>query len=338
MKHLLIAVACIFSLSTSALAVPPDFGFKNHGKVFDSGYLKVSDLHEIYYEASGNPKGKPVMFLHGGPGSGMSPNSRGLFNPEKFKVILFDQRGSGKSRPQFEIRENNTQELIEDVEKLRVHLGLEKIMIVGGSWGATLALAYAEKYPQNVSGMVLRAIFLGMPKEGEYTYGSDGLARYFPEVFEKMVKEINPGESDIDAHKLMSLLKDKNNEVAKKYAKLWSYYEIKITSLNAPDELVNRIVESNLDGAVSLAILETHFVTNKWFLKKDQLMKNAYKLAGIPVVLINGRYDMMTPPVTAHRLARMIPDSKLYIVESAGHSDWEMPIAKQMLASIAEFE
>lgn len=336
MKYFIAVLVVLFSIN--AFAVPPNFGFKDHGKVFDSGYLRVSDIHEIYYEVSGNPKGKPVIVLHGGPGAGMSANMRGLFDPKKFMVVLFDQRGAGKSRPQFELRENTTQDLVEDIEKLRQYLGLGKVLIVGGSWGSTLGLAYAETYPQNVSGMVLRAIYLGTPEEETNTYDTDGLNKYFPEVFEKMVTEVDPGSKGINKKRLMKLLVSDDEEVAKKYSRLWTWYEIKITSLDAPDEVIYEILDEKPDVARGLALIETHYVANKWFLKKDQLMKNADKLKGIPIALINGRYDMMSPPITAYKLHKKLPDSKLYIAEAAGHSDWELPVANKMLEAIKGFE
>lgn len=325
-------------LSATAFAIPKGFGFKDHGKIFDTGFLKVSDIHEIYYEASGNPKGKPVFVLHGGPGVGSSPNMRGLFDPKKYMVVLFDQRGAGKSRPAFELKENTTPDIVEDIEKLRNHLGLGKIMIVGGSWGSTLGIAYAEKYPQNVSGMVLRAIYLGTLEEEDITYNRGGLDRYFPEVFEKIVKEVDPGSKELNKKKLMKLLTSPDSAVAEKFSKLWAWYEIKITNLNAPDEAIYKMLGKSSDAGRGLALIETHYVNNGWFLGKNQLMNNAEKLKGIPIALINGRYDMMTPPITAYRLHKKLPDSKLYIVEEAGHTDWEIPIAKKMLEAIQEFE
>lgn len=338
MKRMLSAVLLVIGMCTAAYAVPPNFGFKDHGKVFDSGYLRVSDIHEIYYEVSGNPKGKPAIVLHGGPGSGMHPNIRGLFNPQKYMVVLFDQRGAGKSKPRYELRENTTQDLVEDIEKLRTHLNLGKVMIVGGSWGSTLGLAYAEKYPENVSAMVLRAIYLGTPEEESNTYEPDGLNKYYPELFEKMVSEVSPGSKSLDKKKLMALLTSDDPATADKYSRLWTFYEFKITSLNAPDDMINGILDKNSGMGRGLALIETHYVTNKWFLKKDVLMKNSDKLKDIPIALVNGRYDMMTPPITAYRLHKKLPNSKLCIAEAAGHSDWEIPVAEKMLEAIREFE
>jgi proline iminopeptidase len=307
-----------------------------HNKPFKTGYLKVSDIHEIYYEQSGNPKGKPVFFLHGGPGVGFTANSRQAFDPKKFMVVLYDQRGCARSKPLYETRENTTGDLVEDIEKLRRHLNLGKTMLVGGSWGSTLALAYAETYPENVSSMVLRGTFLGTKEEDDHFYRHGGVDKFFPEVFEKITQGLHEGAKDIDRIRLTEFLKSSDPKIQQKFSRLWGYYEIKISSLEIGDDIVERILDQNA-GEMGLATLETHYSSNHWFLKKDQLAKNIGRLKGIPISMVSGRYDMITPPSSAYRIHKLLPNSKLYIVESAGHTDWEPAIAKKMIEAIENY-
>lgn len=326
----------LFFISYSAYAFLPDFGFHPPIEPYKIGFLKVSEIHTIYYELSGNPKGKPVIYLHGGPGTGFGANMRQPFDPEKFNVVLFDQRGCGKSTPKYELRENTTEDLADDIEKLREHLKFGKIMIVGGSWGATLGLAYAEKYPESVDSMVLRAIFLGTQEQENQVYKRNGAEKFFPEVFEKFANEIKPGSKDIDRKKLIEYLQSKDPETVKKYAYLWSWYELKLTSLEISDAIVDKILAGHFEST-GLALIQTHYTLGNWFLSENQLLKNAEKLKDIPISLINGRYDMMTPPITAYNLHKLLPKSKLYIVESASHSTWDRKIATQIMKSVNEY-
>ncbi|MBU4484398.1 alpha/beta fold hydrolase, partial [bacterium] len=274
---------------------------------------------------------------HGGPGAGFSENMRGAFNPSKFKLVMFDQRGCKRSKPEYELKDNTTQHLVEDIEKLRNHLRLEKIFLAGGSWGTTLALAYAEKYPQNVDGIVLRATFLGTREETDIAFKYGGLNRYFPEVFERVTQEVRPGSKNLDKKRLMDLIRSDDPEVSEKFSKLWSWYEIKITSLEIPDHILDDIIEK-FSGAKGLALLENHYSSNDWFLKRNQLLKNADKIKDIPMTMVSGRYDMMTPPLYAYTLHKKLPKSKLWIVESAGHTDWDPNLAKKLMEAIKEFE
>ena len=326
---ILTALGIFLISSIRSSAIPPDFGFTPAIEPYEKGYLRVSPIHEIYYELSGNPKGIPAFMLHGGPGTGFSPAFRQIFDPKKFMLVLADQRGCGHSKPLYETRENTTRDLVEDIEKLRRHLSLDKILLVGGSWGATLALAYAEAYPGKVGGIVLRAVFLGTKDEMDFVYNPGGLEKFFPEVFEHIANEIKPGSRGIDRARLDELLLSKDPKISERYAKLWSWYEIKITSLDVPDTVVDKIVTGQFPNQ-GLARLETHYALNNFFVEEGQIMKNAGRLKEIPVTIVQGRYDMMAPPITAYRLHRKLPKSKLWIVESAGHTDWEIPIAKKI--------
>lgn len=304
-------------------------------KPYKNGYLKVSEVHEIFYQLGGNPQGKPVMFLHGGPGGGCSSGDFRFFNPEKFLVILHDQRGSGLSKPYAELKENTTQDLVEDIEKLRKYLGLDKVILFGGSWGTTLALAYAEKYPQNVSGIVLRGVFTGSKDEiDHYYYG--GTAKYFPEVYQELLTSIeHPEKGNIPAQ-LTESLKQQNNLSRDKYVKAWIKYEGKIAFLEISDEKINGVLEKWHPYA--MALIENYYMANHCFLKEGQLLDQAGKLADIPMTIINGRYDLICPPITAYKLHKKLPRSSLIIVERAGHSATEPGIVAELVKAMRAFE
>ena len=302
---------------------------------YKTGYLQVSKIHNIFYQLGGNPNGKPVMFLHGGPGGGCSPGNFMYFNPEKFHVVLHDQRGCGKSTPYGEIKENNTRELVEDVEKLRKHLNLGPVILFGGSWGSTLALAYGETYPQNVKGMILRGIFTATKREIDHFYHG-GTALYFPEPYAKLIALVeHPGQQNLPAQLLEKLL-SKDPEVRKKYAHAWARYEGKVSSLETPDMLIEIFLKRFNPYAFSL--LENHYMVNNCFLKEGQLLQNADKLKDISIILVNGRYDVICPPITAYRLHQKLPKSKLFIVEKAGHSSMEPGIQRQLILAVKQFE
>jgi proline iminopeptidase len=206
---------------------------------FQSGYLEVSDIHKIYYELSGNSEGKPVFFLHGGPGGSSSPYMRRFCDPDKFLMVLSDQRGAGKSKPFGEIKENTTQNLVEDIERLRKHLKLEKIILFGGSWGTTLGIAYAEAYPGNVSGMVLRGVFMATKEEINHFYHG-GVGRYFPEIYETLLSTLpEPSRQPLPDY-LFQLIKEGSQEDKAKFSRAWAQYEGKISGLEVPDEVIKK--------------------------------------------------------------------------------------------------
>ncbi len=302
---------------------------------FESGYLKVSDIHEIYYELCGNKKGRPVFYLHGGPGGGAFPQVRRYFNPEKFFIVIHDQRGAGRSKPKAEIRENTTQNLVSDIEKLRKHLKLEKILLVGGSWGSTLALAYAETYPENVSGIVLRGVFTATREEIDHFYhGGTGL--YFPDLYEKLTASLpDPGRRPIPPY-LFQLLQDENPEVKKKYTRVWTEYEGMLAFLKADRQLIEDWIEE--DDLYDFALLENYYMSNGCFLGEGQLLAEAGRIMDIPIIIVQGRYDVICPPISAYRLHQRLPRSKLTIVEAAGHSDSVDPLQSVLVNAIREFE
>jgi proline iminopeptidase len=302
---------------------------------FETGYLKVSDIHELYYEISGNPDGKPVFGLHGGPGGSCGPEMRQYFNPDVFRIILHDQRGAGQSRLFAEIRENTTWHLVEDIETLRKHVTADKIILFGGSWGSTLALAYAEIYPEHVSGMVLRGIFTSTQAEIDHFYHG-GIRPYYPEVYERFVNALpDPERRPLPAY-LLELMQTGSREDRAKYARVWAEYEIKIAELSFPDEEIAPIFETF--DPLAFAMLENYYMANQCFLKEGQLFDNADQIRGIPLIMVNGRYDLICPPITAYKLHQKLPESRLVIAEKAGHWMGEKPVQEALLKAMREFE
>jgi proline iminopeptidase len=304
---------------------------------FLTNYLKVSDIHEIYYELCGNPEGKPVFVIHGGPGAGCSPYMRQFFNPDKFLIVLHDQRGAGKSRPKAEIRENTTQELVEDIERLRKKLDLGKIILFGGSWGSTLSLTYAETYPDNVSSLVLRGIWFAS-KEEEDNF-RNGIPKFFPDTYESFVNAL-PDSIFPSIDKMLKLIQSEDRVDREKYAKLFSRYEYKACGLNIKDESLDEYYESekNIDEIYTNALLEVYYASNGCFLEEGQLLRDTYRIQNISTIIVNGRYDIVCPPFSAYRLHKKLPKSKLIIVEKAGHLLSEKPKELVLLKATHEFE
>lgn len=302
---------------------------------FRTGHLRVSDIHEIYYELCGSSGGRPVFVLHGGPGGSSSPYMRRFFNPEAFLVVLHDQRGSGKSRPFAETRENTTQHLVEDIERLRGHLGLGEIILFGGSWGSTLALAYAETYPENVAAMVLRGIFTSKKDEIDHFYHG-GVRTFFPEVYDGLMSKLpGAGAGSVPA-RLLALIEAGDSTAKYESTRAWAEYEIKISGLNVPDEALDDILRDF--NPLAFGLLENYYMANGCFFEEGQILRDAHRIGDIPTVLVNGRYDMICPPVNAYRLHRELPGSELIIAESAGHWMGEPPIQRALLRAMKNLE
>jgi proline iminopeptidase len=302
---------------------------------YKTGYLQVSDLHRIFYQLGGNPGGKPVMVLHGGPGGGCYPSLFQYFNPEVFHIILHDQRGAGKSEPYAELKGNTTQNLVEDIEKLRRHLGLGPVILFGGSWGSTLALAYAETYPQNVKGIIIRGIFTGTKEELDHFYHG-GAARFFPAAYQQLIAPLEQPVKNNLPSLLLKKLQSTEPDVRQKFAKAWARYELKIAFLEISDKLLKDYVADWNPYAFSL--IENYYMANDCFLKEGQLLKNAHKLKDIPLVMVNGRYDVICPPITAYRLHKILPDSTLIITEKSGHTESEGETRNALLQAVRDFE
>jgi len=303
---------------------------------FETGYLEVSDVHEIYYELVGNPDGKPVIVLHGGPGGRCSPYYRRFFNPEKFLVVLHDQRGAGRSRPYAEIRENNTANLVEDINRLRDHVGVEgKAILFGGSWGATLGLAYAEAYPEKVSGLVLRGVFTATQDEIDHFYHG-GVRPFFPGVYDRLLQSLpDPDRRPLPQY-LFELIESDDESVRDKIAYEWARYELRIAALNFTDAEVEGFLKDY--NPLAFARLENYYMANDCFLEEGQLLREAGRLGETPVIMVNGRYDVVCPPVTAYRLHEVLPNSKLVLAEASGHWMGEPVIQSALLEAMREFE
>lgn len=286
-------------------------------------HLPVDDTHTLYIEESGNPQGIPIVFIHGGPGAGTSPFDRRFFDPEKYRIILFDQRGAGQSKPHASLNDNSTSHLVADIEKIRQHLNIEKWAVFGGSWGSTLALVYAEAFPTRVLGMVLRGIFLCRPHDLEWFYQC-GADRIFPDYWQDYLAPIPEAERGKMIQAYYRRLTGANELAKMGAAKAWSQWEGRCATLRPNPDVVQKFVEPHM--AVSLARIEAHYFVNKAFLEPNQIIRDANKLAGIPGIIIHGRYDMVCPVDGATALHAAWPEAQLNIIRDAGHSSHEPSI------------
>ena len=302
---------------------------------FDSGTLAVDGRHVLHYEQCGSPDGKPVVMLHGGPGAGCGPKMRRFHDPARYRIVLFDQRGSGRSTPHADLTDNTTWDLVADIEKLRVHLGIERWQVFGGSWGSTLALAYAETHPQRVTELVLRGIFMLRRWELEWFY-QGGAHRLFPEAWQPYLAAIPEAERGdlIAAYHRRLTSPDEPTRLAA--ARAWSVWEAS-TSLLHPDE---DFIRSHEDAhfALSFARIENHYFVNGGFFEHDdQLLRDAHRLRGIPGVIVHGRYDVVCPVQNAWDLHQAWPEAKLVISPTAGHSAFEAENAAALVEATDAF-
>jgi proline iminopeptidase len=296
--------------------------------------LKVSELHELHVEESGNPVGKPVIFLHGGPGGGTSPKHRRYFDPDRYRIVLFDQRGCGKSTPYAEVRENTTWDLVADIERIREHLGIDRWLVFGGSWGATLGLAYAEMHPRRVTELLLRGIFLLRQREVDWLY-QEGANRFFPDAWEPYRDAIPAAERGDFLQAYAKRLLSEDPTLNLPAAKAWSIWE-GATSKLIPDP---DFIASYGDESTTLAFarIECHYFLNRGWMDEGQLLRDADKLKGIPGAIVNGRYDMVCPIESAWALAKAWPEADLVIVPDAGHSAYDAGISRALVAATDRF-
>jgi proline iminopeptidase len=299
---------------------------------FDARMLSVGDGHWIYVEEVGTKGGRPIVFLHGGPGSGSQALHRTLFDPARDHVFLIDQRGAGRSHPYLSCNANTTAHLVADLEMVREHFGIAKWMLVGGSWGSTLALAYAERHPGRVSSLVLRALFLGTDEEVQWAF-VDGPKIFRPEMFEAFCNRLPPDERNDPLSAYVKRLTDPDRAVQAPSAHVWFAYERALSEL-APKHAV---LPDNVPSEARLpptAIIEAHYIKNSFFLEPGELLSNACRLAGIPGTIIQGRYDLLCPPKNAYALAAAWPGARLEIIDHAGHSMTETGIMDAMRRAI----
>ena len=298
-----------------------------------SGRLVVDDLHTLYWEECGNPDGLPVLFLHGGPGAGLSPRHRQFFDPAYYRIVLFDQRGAGQSTPLGEVRQNTTQLLVSDIEALRLLLGVDQWLVFGGSWGSTLALAYGQTHPQACLGFVLRGIFLATRAEIDWFF--NGIPWFFPKEFERLTADIAPDErADLLPAYARRLFSDDPAQ-SLQAARTWSRYEGSCLHLLPQPEVAEQF---GADGvALGVGRLEAHYFLHQAFLQDDQLIRHIDRIRHLPAIIVQGRYDVVCPPRTAWRLHQAWPEASFEIIEDAGHAAFEPGTARALVAATERF-
>ena len=302
---------------------------------YNSNFLKVDELHEIYFEECGNPNGEPVVFLHGGPGGGLQDNYRRYFNPDKYRIILFDQRGCGKSRPFAELKNNTTWHLVADIEMLKNHLDIDKWSVFGGSWGSTLALSYSQTHPDSVVALFLRGIFMLRQKELRWFY-QEGASFIYPDAWEHYKNAIPEEERSDYISAFYKRLTSDDKEVRSKASKAWSVWEASTSKLIQNKDLMTTF--SGDDFADAFARIECHFFTNKGFFKSEnQLLEGVDKIRHIPTIIVQGRYDVVCPVESAWDLHKEWPEAKFMIIEDAGHSLSEEGITKALVDATDNF-
>lgn len=310
---------------------------------FNKGSLNVGQMHQIYIEECGNPVGTPVVFLHGGPGSGCNPTQRRFFDPVFYRIVLFDQRGCGRSKPQGEVEANTTDDLVNDIEALRLHLNIDKWHIFGGSWGSTLAIAYAVKHAEHIISLTLRGIFLSRPSELKWFLGD--MQHFFPEVWDKLVKYLPPNKQNDVLNAYAALIFNTDLIISGDAAEQWNAFEnaimrlkplgtelIEATSKTAEELNNERITE------VARARVQIHYILNQCFVDGEALLKKAANLTNIPTIIVQGRYDMVCPPQTAWVLHQSMPHAKFTMVADAGHSAMEPGVTSALIEATETFK
>ena len=296
---------------------------------FNSGFME-RDGHQIYYEQCGNPNGKPAVFLHGGPGGGGSTTVRRFFDPKKYHIVIFDQRGCGRSKPHGCLKKNTTWDLVEDIETLKKILGFNKWLVFGGSWGSTLSLAYSQTYPASVSEMVLRGIFMLRKKELDWFY-QEGASNIFPEAWEKFLEPIDENQRDDLMSAYHKIFKSDDEEKKLAAAIAWSRWEGSTSSLSYNPDMADSF--SNPHFALAFALIENHYFVNKGFLEhENQLIESGIDIIrNIPTTIVQGRYDIVCPMTTAWELSKNWPEAKLIVAPSSGHTAFEKEITHELI-------
>lgn len=301
---------------------------------YETGRLVVDNPHTLYWEQSGNPKGAPVLFLHGGPGAGAVPTHRQFFDPHHYRIIIFDQRGAGRSTPLGELSNNTTSDLVNDIETLRGHLGVERWFIFGGSWGSSLALTYAEAHKERCLGLVLRGIFLCRRKEIDWFM--TGMRRLFPEAWQEFSNHLPKDERDDLLFNYHRRLVDPNPSIHIPAARVWSRYEGSCSTLRPNPEAVSSLLEPS--SALGLARIEAHYFINACFMNEGELLDNIERIADVPGVIVQGRYDAICPVISAVELAAAWPRVDLRVIADAGHSAMEPGIRSELISAMEKFK
>lgn len=302
---------------------------------YQQGMLAVSGLHSIYYEQSGNPAGQPVVFLHGGPGSGCNPGQRRYFDPAHYRIILLDQRGCGRSTPQGEVEENTIDHLVADLDALRQHLAIDRWLVFGGSWGSTLALNYALAYPQHVAGLILRGIFLSRPSELDWFLHD--VQHFFPEAWQQLLSYLPAAEQHDPLSAFAKRVFSDEPSISEPAAIHWNAFEASIMTL-LPSATTS---EQGINGKIELARarVQIHYIKNQCFVgERNLLAEAAARLQQIPTVIVQGRYDMVCPPLTAHELHNAMPHAELHMIPDAGHSGMEAGTRSALIAATEKFK
>lgn len=304
------------------------------------GYLSVGDGHKLYYELCGNPKGKPVLFVHGGPGAGCSEKDRQFFSPKAWNIILFDQRGANRSKPFSSLKANTIWKLVSDMRQLLRFLNIKKVFLFGGSWGSTLSLVYAIKHPETVSGMLLRGVFLGRKEDIMYTYGG-GAQEYFPEAWERFISIVPPAKRKDSIGYYARQMQSRNKRISSKFAFEFAYYELSLLKLNMTHRDVMKIMgkASSHPRHKSMAIIESYYMKKGCFLPKNYILNNVGELnrLKIPVSIVQGRYDVLCPPAQAWLLHKALPKSRL-IFAISGHSSGDPPLAAKLFEELKRMQ
>jgi proline iminopeptidase len=297
---------------------------------FDAGYMTVDSGHSLYYEQSGNPNGIPVLFLHGGPGAGASPVHRQFFDPDFWRVIIFDQRGAGRSRPLGSLENNTTQALIGDINHLLAQLAVQRALLFGGSWGSTLALAYAMHHPERVTGLVLRGIFLGRPQELEwFLYG---IRNFYPDVWSAFTEQFSTSERKNLLQSYYARLTSPDETIRLPAARMWSVFEGSCSTLIPNRDLIADFASDRI--AVGLARIEAHYFVHKLFLPDNYFFDQLPRIRHLPATIVQGRYDVVCPPVTAYELSQAWPEAQFVLVPDAGHSAFEAGTRSELVGAV----
>ena len=302
---------------------------------YNQGQLKVSQLHTIHYEESGNPAGKPVVFLHGGPGGGIMPMYRQYFAPQQWRIVIFAQRGCGQSNPYAELRENTTWDLVSDIEKLRKHLDIDKWVVFGGSWGSTLALAYSQTHPDSCKGLILRGIFMLRTSEISWFY-QEGASYIYPDAWEEYLKPIPPEERDDLLSAFYKRLTSEDKQIRLEAARAWSVWEASTSKLIPSPASKERF--GMAEFAEAFARIECHYFVNKGFFEQEnQLLENIDRIRHLPGVIVQGRYDVVCPMKTAWELHQIWPEAEFLVIPDAGHSVSEPGIKDALIQATDRF-